>query len=354
MKRFLLLIIVCTFLQSVGEAKWFTGNDERLHYVGRVQKLSTTARLWTPGVYVRFSFMADTLKIALNDQMQYGVQHNYMELQIDDREPLRIRLQDQSDTLVIPINDDAIHTAVLCKNTESNIGYVDVVGVFAKELYSSEDKNSLIEFFGDSITCGASSDTSKVKCGAGRWEDQHNAFMAYGPVTARKLDVDWVLSSVSGIGLMHSCCNMKIVLPQVFDKIVMNKDSVDWNFKSYTPDVVGICLGQNDGIQDSVVFQTQYLDFIKKLRKIYPKTKIILLTSPMADVSLNQFLRKQLTTIMKSRRISGDKNVFVYSFKSTYNHGCDFHPGVGEHERIADGLVAFIRKNKLIDNKRGK
>ncbi len=350
MRKALLSVIAFALVQSLMATTWFDGNDTRLHYTGRVQTLSTATRLWTPGVYLRFSFKADTLKIVLNDQMQYGIQHNYMELQIDDKAPVRIRLQHQCDTLIVPISDDAVHTALLCKNTESNIGYVDVVGIVVDELVASKDKKkTLIEFFGDSITCGASADTSDVKCGAGRWEDQHNAFMAYGPVTARKLNADWVLSSVSGIGLMHSCCGMNVVLPQVFDKIVMNKDSLYWHFKSYTPDVVVICLGQNDGIQDSVTFQLAYLGFLKGLRKVYPKAKIILLTSPMADAALYHFLKNQLAVISKSMKASGDNNVFTYFFKGTYNHGCDFHPSVGEHESIANELVAFIRKVKLVE-----
>ena len=45
----------------------------------------------------------------------------------------------------------------------------------------------LIEFIGNSITCGAAADVSEVPCGSGVDYDQHNAYYAYGPRVARML-----------------------------------------------------------------------------------------------------------------------------------------------------------------------
>jgi hypothetical protein len=77
----------------------------------------------------------------------------------------------------------------------------------------------------------AGSDLSAVPCGKGVWQDQHNAYLSYGPVTARALSAQYHLSAVSGIGLMHSCCNMNIIMPQVYDKISMRNDTINWNFE---------------------------------------------------------------------------------------------------------------------------
>jgi len=38
-------------------------------------------------------------------------------------------------------------------------------------------------------------------------------------------------------------------------------DTITWDFKAYQPDVVTICLGQNDGPkQDSTLFCSTYVD----------------------------------------------------------------------------------------------
>src|SRR3569833_1124563 len=99
--------------------------------------------------------------------------------------------------------------------------------------------------------------------------------MSYGPLTARALNAQWQLSAYSGIGLVHSCCDMKYVMPQVFDKVNMAADSIAWDFSKYIPDVVTITLGQNDGKQDSTLFCGEYVKFIKTVHSKYPKAHII-------------------------------------------------------------------------------
>ena len=133
--------------------------------------------------------------------------------------------------------------------------------------------------------------------------------MSYGPLTSRSLHAQWQLSAVSGIGMIHSCCNMTITMPQVFDKINMRDDSIAWNFKLYTPDVVTICLGQNDGIQDSATFCNAYIHFIQTIRKKYAKADIICLTSPMGDTSLTAVLKNYLNSIVTALNKRGDKKI---------------------------------------------
>ncbi len=202
-----------------------------------------------------------------------------------------------------------------------------------------------MEFIGNSITCGTGADQSEIACGKGVWQDQHNAYLAYGPVTARAVDAQWMLSSVSGIGLVHSCCGMDVVMPQVYDHINMRdpKDSLLWNFDQYSPDVVTICLGQNDGIQDSALFCTAYVQFIQQLRNHYPASKIICLTSPMADSSLVVAQKKYLTGIVDAIKQKGDENVSHYFFSKRFYHGCDSHPDLAEHQEIAGELTAYVK-----------
>ncbi len=63
---------------------------------------------------------------------------------------------------------------------------------------------SLIEFIGNSITCGAAADPSEVPCGTGVYHDQHNAYYAYGPRVARALAANYIVRSVSGSGIYRN------------------------------------------------------------------------------------------------------------------------------------------------------
>jgi lysophospholipase L1-like esterase len=240
------------------------------------------------------------------------------------------------------------HTLVICKNTEANIGYLELVGIKCHALIKPPAKpKRKIEFIGNSITCGAGSDLSEIPCGKGVWQDQHNAYMSYGPVTARSLNAQYYLSAVSGIGLMHSCCNMNIIMPPVFDKISMRNDTINWDFSKYQPDLVTVCLGQNDGIQDSSAFCNNYISFIEQLRGYYPKAMIICLSSPMADAGLAAFMKNVLTAIVGNRNKSGDRKITRYFFSKQYHNGCDGHPDLAEHQLIAEELITFIKKTMI-------
>ena len=139
---------------------------------------------------------------------------------------------------------------------------------------------------------------------------------------------------------------MDITMPQVFDKVNLRANTMHWNFKNYQPQVVTICLGQNDGVQDSAKFVGAYVDFINKVRDHYPEAYIICLTSPMADGTLTETLKKQLTAVVDFVNKKGDKKVGKYFFKKRYHKGCGDHPDLAEHKEISDELTEFIKKVK--------
>ena len=323
-KLFLVLaFVVCYALQNFAQSfqvkidssykvdkNLFVADYPMIQYTGRIDFTHTALpRMWSPGVYISMQFKGTSITALIKDQDLWGKNHNYLEIIVDD-EPKRVQTKNKINYVTISNLTAGFHRLTICKNTESNIGYIEFGGVYCDYLVKPLPKpKRKIEFIGNSITCGASSDMAEVPCGKGLWHDQHNAYMAYGPVTARALNAQWHLSAVSGIGLIHSCCNMDIIMPPVFDKIEMRGDSIPWNFKRYQPDVVTICLGQNDGIQDSTKFCTAYVDFIHQLRKHYPKAQLVLLTSPMADEKLKMVLKKQINGVLDFLNKEGDKKI---------------------------------------------
>jgi lysophospholipase L1-like esterase len=345
----LLLTCLLSTISSSAAGKptaFFAASHPSIQYTGRIDFSNPALpRFWSPGVYIQAWFTGNTCNIILHDEMLYGSFHNYLEIVVDEQ-LLRIRMQGKTDTIHL----DAYlrpgdHTLTICKNTESNIGYIEFAGIRCEALLPPPPKpGRKIEFIGNSITCGTGSDQSAIPCGAGQWQDQHNAYLSYGPVTARALHAQWQLSAVSGIGLIHSCCNLPITMPPVFDKVNLRTDSIAWDFSRYQPDVVTICLGQNDGIQDSTLFCNAYTRFIQQLRQHYPAATIICLTSPMADSNLVAVLQKYLSAIVATNQQQGDKKIYRYFFSKRYDHGCDSHPDLAEHQAIAGELTQYIRQ----------
>jgi lysophospholipase L1-like esterase len=342
-----LLFSCATMAQRKGtKLNFYEADHSYIQYVGRIVFVNPKLpRFWQPGVYITAKFKGSSCRIILNDEVLWGSFHNYLEIVVDGKEK-RIQTKSKRDTITVAENLSAgEHTLVVCKNTEANIGYLEFVGIITQDLLKPSPKPvRKIEFIGNSITCGASSDLSGIPCGKGVWHDQHNAYLSYGPTVARALNAQYHLSAVSGIGLMHSCCNMNIIMPQVYDKVSMRNDTINWDFSKYQPDVVTVCLGQNDGVQDSTAFSDNYITFIKRLRNYYPKTMIICLSSPMADARLATFMKKTITAIVNKIKTGGDKKITSYFFSKQYHNGCDWHPDLAEHKEIANELIPFIKK----------
>jgi hypothetical protein len=269
---------------------------------------------------------------------------------IDHEKPIRLKTKDKTDTADVQTLlgnklSNETHSLVICKNTEDGIGYLEFLGLGCQKLLPvSAMPTRKIECIGNSITCGMSSDVSEIPCGKGEWFDQHNAYMSYGMITARALNAQAHLTSVSGIGLIRSCCNLTITMPTVFDNMDLRNGSKKWDFRNYQPDVVTVCLGQNDGVQDSTKFCSAYCDFIERLRTDYSGAKIVCLTSPMADETLVAVLKKYLSSIVAFENNRGDKNVYTFFFSKRYHNGCGDHPDINEHQQMADELIPFVKK----------
>ena len=359
MKRIVLLILCLLAVSSAailrshlakgagaqGNLPVIQADSKDIRYVGRVDFTDPKKpKFWAPGAYVQARFRGTSCAVLVNDEVRYGTTHNYIEIAVDDRPPVRVQTTGKTNVFPVTGLTPGAHTITVCKDTESEMGYLEFVGFRCEALLPpSPLLRRKMEFIGDSITCGASSDLSVVPCGKGTWYDQHNAYLSYGPSTARALHAQWHLSSVSGIGLMHSCCDMKVTMPDVFGSLNLRDKAVPWDFGRYQPDVVTICLGQNDGEQDPSAFRDNYIKFIHQVRADYPKAEIVCLSSPMGDTRLTAYLKDNLTQVADEMHQSGDKNVHTFFFSRSYNNGCGGHPDVAQHQQIAAELTAYLQ-----------
>ena len=344
-----LLIWVSPCFAVKNKTTFYSAADSKIQYIGRVDFSNPLKpKMWASGAYVIIKFSGTFCELNVNDEVIYGSVHNYIEIKIDEQPAYRIQLKNKENKITIAKDlPKGEHTVIICKNTEFENGYIEIVGFSCEKLLNPPAKQKRkMEFIGDSITCGFGSDESEIKCGDknAQWYDQHNAYMAYGPLTARSLNAQYHLSSVSGIGLIHSCCDKKILMPQIFDKINMAKNELKWDFNRYQPDVVTVCLGQNDGVQDSSQFCTAYIQFAKTLRRYYPKAKLVFLTSPMADKTLKTALMKYIKAVQFTLIAQGDKNIGAYFFTKQAVKGCGSHPSMAEQKEIATELTAYLKK----------
>lgn len=285
--------------------------------------------------------------------------HNYLQYELDGEYQKRIKVSGSSAApIIITAPTDGKHTVWIYKATEAHTGPIAIGKVTGEHVQTIQKPAApIIEFIGNSITCGAAADPSEVPCGTGVYHDQHNALMAYGPRVAEAVGANYVVSCVSGIGAYRNWNSDGPAMPAVYEKVdFQDNTSQRWNFDTYTPQVVSIALGTNDFSNgdgekerlpfDSARFVNSYVQFVQLVKAKYPVAQISLLSSPMLNGSSKQTLENSLTAIKKEVDALNltDKPVVLHFFKPMQARGCGGHPNVEDHAILAAELVPFFTK----------
>lgn len=309
--------------------------------------------------YAEFTFTGDSCILFLKNAAP-GDDYNYVAVELDNVYTGRLKIDGHaaSPYAIRPATSQPSHLLRLYKATESQNGQVVLAGIKAKSIQSAaHPARKKIEFIGNSITCGMGNDTQEIPCGTGKWYDQHNAYWAYGPRVARATGADFMLSSVSGIGIYRNWNSDGPAMPQVYESAYLAADSVRrWDFGWYTADIVSICLGTNDFSDgdgqtkrlpfDSAAFIRQYTGFVNTVYKHYPAAQVVLLTSPMLSDSKASLLFSCLQSVQAKIRemYPGRPVIELFRFKPMIPRGCGYHPDISDHEILANELIPFFRK----------
>ncbi|GHA74638.1 SGNH/GDSL hydrolase family protein [Pontibacter akesuensis] len=288
-----------------------------------------------------------------------GGTHGYLQYELDGKYQKRVKIAPNATAPVLVKAPTAgKHTVWIYKATEAHTGPIRIEKVVGENVSVVQKPDvPLIEFIGNSITSGAAADPSEVPCNTAEYHDQHNAYMAYGPRVARALGADFVLNSVSGIGVYRNWNSDGPTMPQVYEKLDFQKDTPHrWNFDKVTPQLVSIALGTNDfslgdGIKerlpfDSTRFVNNYIEFVQQVKANYPQAQIALLSSPMVHGQNGATLENSLKRVKETidRRYPSDKPVALYFFQPMQANGCTGHPSVEDHAVMAKELEPFFRK----------
>jgi len=352
---FLLFIVSCTPSKKNSGA----GNElpaTELHPYGRfIFNEHRQLELISSGVHFGFTFRGTQCTLYTSHQYKSG--HNYLQYELDGVYQKRIRVEG-GDTrpVVLRAQGDGRHTIWIYKATEAHTGSIVIDKIVGDHISALEPPSKpLIEFIGNSITCGAAADPSEVPCGTGEYHDQHNAYYAYGPRVARELGTEFILSSVSGIGIYRNWNSDGPVMPEVYEKTDFQKNNPKlWNFSLYSPYVVSIALGTNDFSNgdgktarlpfDSAQFVSHYIDFVKLVKRKYPSAQIALLSSPMINGDRRILFQNCLQAVKSNiDNAFPGQTVSMYFFKPMQARGCSGHPSVEDHEILAKELIPFFR-----------
>lgn len=356
LQRILLIAVFAGGLSNPAPAQpkeFLVGN---LLPVGRFDKNENGLELISSGCHFSFSFTGKECKIytAIGD----GQNSSYLQYEVDGQYQDRLKITGKTvDSLIIKLKDDGKHVVTIYKTTEAHSGPLFIKKIIAKDIEAVTPASiPLIEFIGNSITCGAAADPTEVPCGTGEYHDQHNAYFAYGPRVARELGADFLMSSVSGIGMYRNWNYDGPTLPQVYGKTdLQNHSRRLWDFRKFTPEIVSIALGTNDFSAgdgktkrspfNAKTFTEKYIEFVKLIKSKYPNCKIILLSSATIKGEQNKTFQQCLTNVQKAinQVFPNDHPVITHFLKEMTPKGCTGHPDVKDHEIIAGELIPVFK-----------
>lgn len=326
---------------------YFKAADLHVHYIGRVQAESdSSVRYSAPGVALAVSFTGTSVAVDLSSETN----KNFVSVWIDGSEVSRIAVPHARQRVELASGlAPGTHRLEMYKDTEAGVGSLVVHGLVVQGLEAMDLSERLMECYGNSITCGG-----KMLIGAPcealaqNWNAPNKASASYGWVTARNLNARVHLTSMSGIGLVKSCCDLPQTMPDIYTRLFLERDdSVPYNLEARVPDVVTLCLGQNDGAEvvRSTTFKHKYLRWVKELDTRYQnRPHYFLLTSPMADASLLEAMLPTLEGIKADLAAEGIDRVTVVTLPGGLTHGCEWHPTEAEHALVAGVLSEHIAR----------
>ncbi|MHA3789425.1 SGNH/GDSL hydrolase family protein [Flavobacterium hauense] len=349
------ILFFTTFLLSCTGTANIPAKDKSIFSTsGRVETLKDNSIvLIGSAASVTFGFTGTECTIHVKAQDH----HNYIVIEVDGKYIGRQQIQTSDNAIPVKAATNGKHIVNIYKATEAANGNVIFTSAEGNLFNAKKTVKKKIEFIGDSITCGMGNDTIAIPCGKGEWYDQHNGYYSYAPITARALGTDFLLSSVSGIGIYRNWNDEHIdeaIMPDVYENLYLNKD----NSKPYTfgfnPDITCIALGTNDfsegdGKKPRLPFNEEkyvanYISFIKTVYKHSPNTQIVLLDSPMVKGEKSKTYAKCLNRIKDAiNSEKGHKPVTVFIYKEVIPHGCGYHPEIEDDKLMASQLAPYLK-----------
>ncbi len=340
---FLVIILLLSGCTGSGKKTFIPADNPNIAYIGRFDKSDPQKPVFMySGCIVRTVFKGTSIALVMKDDSL----RNWFNVIIDDS--LFVMKADHKDSIYQLASglENKKHTLEIVRRSEWHGANTTILGFYLdhrKKLFKPEVSDRLIEFIGDSYTCGYGNE--------GKSRDEHftyeteNAYLAFGPLTARAVNAEYQLVSRSGIGMTQGYGGGKSFnMPRLYDEVT-NDTTKRWDYTLSQPQLVMIDLGANDlsAPLDSATFVNAYIEFLGRIRNNYKAAKIVCLVGPFSPDEKTQTWQHYVNAVVDSVSIK-DNQVYYFEFSPIELNGSDWHPNLAEDQALAGELVPYVKE----------
>ena len=345
MKNWYILLLLSAILGAFnhsGSKKFISADNRNIALIGRFDLSDRTNPVFMySGSVIRTIFKGTSIEVILKDDSL----RNMFNVIIDDSMFALTASKPDGSYRLASYLEDTKHSLEIYRRTEWHAGNTTFKGFNldkGRKLYKPSVMNRVIEFIGDSYTCGYGNE-GKSREEHFRYETENN-YLSYGAVTSRALNAEYHTVCRSGIGMWQGYGgDSAFTMPKLYDQVIINS-ATQWNFKRSQPHTVVIDLGGNDfsAALDSTAFGNTYIEFLKRIRNNYRSAEIVCIAGPDSPGEEFDKWRSYIHSVVNKFEKT-DTKVNYFEFSPFEPNGSDWHPNVAEHQRMAEELVPFLK-----------
>jgi hypothetical protein len=350
----IILLLICTTVCFAGSVVTIPANDQAIEFTGRIDFTNPQAPKFSySGVSIRACFSGTSIAAIMDDDTG----QNYYNIILDGKmlDTLRIGVGKKTYNLAQGL-ENSVHEIEIFKRTEQMFGktqffgFVVDGGTTLSAIVHKRDK--LIEFIGNSITCGYGNEGVN---GGVFGPTTENHYLTYAAITSRNFNARHLAVCKSGIGIYRNydgpAAGNTDCMTNYYTRTFLYDENPKYSFAE-KPDLVCIDLGTNDFSTsgcDSAKFVTNYLRLIDTIQTKYSMPDIVCLLGPMLSGSSLTLCRRYLNAISNRANLKGKGNVSVFEMSAQTGDlgiAIDYHPTVAQHKRNAQELTTYIKSIK--------
>ncbi len=273
-----------------------------------------------------------------------------------------------SKVVILDFEQAETHTVKIVKLTENGISGLGFKGFITDGTISAPPvrNRNIIEFVGDSITCGYGNEATDKENGLDPAKE--NGWMTYAAITARELDLEPRFISMSGISVQnvplkdfpgyYGMDDLYEYTDRMLEDRLAKKHGKPtgiyqaYDFTAQPAKYIVLNLGTNDSAQISFSenkdraennFIVNYRDFVKKIRRLNGSEAVIICAIGPMDHYLADHIRETVNVLNRE----GDQKIHFLKFHKMMtmgpDAGSDGHPSVFRQKLMAEELAAFMK-----------